>query len=93
MDSTVLGAVIGLAGISIGAGGAFAGVVYQQRHAARAAEGAQRRAEALEAAAEILNELLTLQQLFRRGEHSNALRQPAGPRRARPTQDDGRGPR
>ncbi|MFD5078211.1 hypothetical protein [Streptomyces sp. NPDC058371] len=67
MDATVLGALIGLVGVGAGAGAAFAGIVYQQRHATRAAEIARRRGEAVTAAEKLLAELLAMQQNLRRG--------------------------
>ncbi|GAP53240.1 uncharacterized protein SAZU_8121 [Streptomyces azureus] len=67
MDATVLGALIGLVGVSAGAGATFGGVVYQQRHASRAAETARRRGEAVTAAEKLLAELLVMQQNLRRG--------------------------
>lgn len=68
VDASVLGALIGLVGVGAGAGAAFGGVVYQQRHGARAAETARRRGEAVAAAERILAELLTMQQSLRRGD-------------------------
>ncbi|MFJ9089773.1 hypothetical protein ACIRL3_45890 [Streptomyces sp. NPDC102384] len=70
MDSSVLGALIGLAGVGAGAGAAFCGVVYQQRHTTHAASLAQQRSEAIQAAQHLLTELLALQQLLRRGAHT-----------------------
>ncbi|WP_055567764.1 hypothetical protein [Streptomyces atriruber] len=72
MDSSVLGALIGLAGVAFGAGATFCGIVYQQRHTTRAASLAQRRSEATQAAQHLLTELLALQQLLRKGAHTSS---------------------
>ena len=67
MDASLLGALIGLVGVGVGAGTAFPGVVYQQRHVDRAALTERKRAEATGAAERLLAELLDVQQLLRRG--------------------------
>ncbi|MFF1306589.1 hypothetical protein [Streptomyces sp. NPDC058307] len=67
MDPSVTGALIGLIGVVAGAGAAFGGVVYQQLHSERAALMARKRTEAAGAAEQLLVELLSIQQLLRRG--------------------------